>query len=103
MADQDDRIFVRCSEDNPGCGSLALCLPCYPACDSRQVTKATTRPVAVLAALSFLLTACGGGPAHNGVASLGNDKTTTTQSSAAAGSSSGEPGGPSSGSKPAVT
>ena len=34
-----------------------------------QLTKATTRSVAVLAvltALSFLVAACGGGPAHNG-------------------------------------
>jgi hypothetical protein len=35
--------------------------------------------LAVLAALSFLATACGGGPAHNGVARLGSANTTTTQ------------------------
>ena len=61
------------------------------------MTKATTPPVAVLAvlaALSFLVTACGGGPAHNGVASLRNPKTTTTQSSAAAASSSSGQSGP---------
>ncbi|HXR22997.1 MAG TPA: hypothetical protein VN786_10605 [Acidimicrobiales bacterium] len=61
------------------------------------MTKATTRPVAVLAvlaSLSFLVTACGGGPAHNGVASLGNARTTTTQPSAAAGSRSSGQSGP---------
>ncbi len=57
----------------------------------------STRPLAVLtvlAALSLLVTACGGGPAHNGVASPRNPKTTTTQSSAAAGSSSSGQSGP---------
>ena len=66
-------------------------LPPVPACDTRRVTKAATRPVkvlAVLAALSLWVTACGAGPAHNGVASVGKAKTTTTQSSASAGSSS---------------
>ena len=51
-------------------------------CDTWQVTKATTRPMAVLAGLailSFLVAACGGVPAHNAVASIGNAKTTTTQ------------------------
>jgi len=48
----------------------------------------------VLAALSFLMTACEGGPARNGVASLPNPKTTTTQSSAAAASSSSGQSGP---------
>ncbi len=55
------------------------------------MTKATTRPLAVLAALaasSVLLAACGGAPAHHGVASLGNAKTTTTQSGAPAASGS---------------
>jgi len=64
---------------------------CCRACDAMRLTKAATRPatvLAVLAAFSFLVTACGGGEAHNGVASLGNAKTTTTQSSAATGSSS---------------
>jgi hypothetical protein len=65
-------------------------------CDSGQVTKANARPLAVLAVLatsSVLLAACGGGPAHNGVASLGNAKTTTTQSGApAASGSSGSSG-----------
>jgi hypothetical protein len=61
------------------------------------VTKATSRlaaVVAVLAALSFLLAACGTWPAHNGVASLGNGKTTTTKSAARAGSSSPSQSGP---------
>jgi hypothetical protein len=55
------------------------------------VTRATIRPLSVLAALaasSVLLAACGGGPAHNGVASLGKAKTTTTQSGAPAASGS---------------
>ncbi len=47
-----------------------------------------------VAALSFLVTACGGGPAHNGVASLGNANTTTTQPSAPAGSSASGQSGP---------
>ena len=50
--------------------------------------------LAVLAALGFLVTAYGAGPAHNGVASLGKAKTTTTQSSALAGSSSSGQSGP---------
>ena len=65
--------------------------PDYPQVrDTGQVTKATTPPMAVLAVLatlSFLLAACGGGPARSAVASLGNAKTTTTQSGAPAGSS----------------
>ncbi|MGO9657908.1 MAG: hypothetical protein ACLQVK_13600 [Acidimicrobiales bacterium] len=43
------------------------------------MSKATTRSgavLAVLAVLSSLVTACGGVPAHNGVARLGNAKTT---------------------------
>ena len=54
------------------------------------MTKATTRPVAVLAALGALnfLVGCGSGPAHHGVASLGSGRTTTTQSSVPAESSS---------------
>lgn len=48
----------------------------------------------MLAALSFLVAACGGGPARNGVASLGNAKTTTTQSIASAGSISSSQSGP---------
>jgi hypothetical protein len=62
-----------------------------------HVTKATTRPtpvLAVLAAVSFLVTACGGGPASNGVANLGKPKTTTTQPSAATGSGSSSQSGP---------
>lgn len=43
--------------------------------------------LAVLASLSFLVTACGGKAAHNGVASLGNGKTTTKQSLAGSSSS----------------
>jgi hypothetical protein len=43
--------------------------------------------LSVLAALSFLVTACGGGPAPNGVASRGNGTTTTTQPSASSASS----------------
>jgi hypothetical protein len=67
--------------------------------ETRRVTnKATPRPpvavLAVLAALSFPVTACGGGPAHNAVASFGNAKTTTTQSSAPAGSNSSGQSGP---------
>ena len=65
--------------------------PCYRACDTRQVAKATARLVGVLAvaaASSFLVTSCGGGSARNGVASLASGKTTTTQSSAPAVSSS---------------
>ncbi len=57
---------------------------------SGQARKAATRLFAVLAASSSLLTACGAGPAHHGLASLG--KTTTTQSSTAASSSSGSSG-----------
>lgn len=67
------------------------------ACETGQVTKATVRPaavLAVLAALSFLVTACGGGPAHSGVASLSNTKTMTTQSIGSAGSSSSSQAGP---------
>jgi hypothetical protein len=52
--------------------------------------------LAVPGALSFLVTACGGGPTHDGVASLGVGKTTTTQSSAPAGSSSSGQSGPTS-------
>jgi hypothetical protein len=59
------------------------------ACDTRQVTKATRRrPVgvlAVMAALSCLVSACGRGPAQSGVARLGTAKTTTTQSAAPVG------------------
>jgi hypothetical protein len=47
-----------------------------------------------LAAFSRPVTACGGGPAHNGVASLGNAKTTTTQPGAPAGLSSSGSSGP---------
>lgn len=49
--------------------------------DDKSVTELATRHVAVvavLAGLSFLVAACGGGPAHNSVASLGQGKTTTT-------------------------
>jgi len=55
------------------------------------VTGATTRLVAflaVLAALSFLATGCGGGSAPNGAAGSGSSTTSTTQPSAATGSSS---------------
>lgn len=50
--------------------------------------KATPHGVAVLVllALTFLVAACGGGPAHNAVASLGKASTTTTQPGAPAGS-----------------
>jgi len=54
-------------------------------CDTRQVPKATTQPLGVLAvavAAGLLVTACGGVPAQSGVASLPNRKTTTSQSSA---------------------
>ncbi|MGH9105923.1 MAG: hypothetical protein ACRDZX_08825 [Acidimicrobiales bacterium] len=55
-----------------------------------------TRSVAVLAVLaasSCLVTACGGGQAHNGVANVGHAKVTSTQSTAAAASgSSGQSG-----------
>jgi hypothetical protein len=44
--------------------------------------------LAVLAALSSLVSACGSGPAQSGVARLGRAKTTTTQSAARAGSGS---------------
>ncbi len=37
--------------------------------------------MSVLAGLSFVVAACGGGPAQNGVASLGQAKTTTTTAS----------------------
>jgi hypothetical protein len=50
--------------------------------------------LSVLVASSFLVPACGGGPAHSGVASLRNPKTTTTQSSATAGASSSGSSGP---------
>jgi hypothetical protein len=44
--------------------------------------------MSVLASLSFFVAACGGGPAHNAVASLGQGNTTTTaQSGAPAGQS----------------
>jgi hypothetical protein len=79
---------VRCLAPSP---------PLCQACDTRQVTKAATRPVkvlAVLAALSLWVTACGAGPAHNGVASVGKAKTTNTQSSASAGLSSSGQSGP---------
>jgi hypothetical protein len=65
--------------------------------DTWQVTMAITRSagfLAVLAALSFSVSACGGGPAHSGVASLRNPKTTTAQSNAAAGSGSSGQSGP---------
>ncbi len=57
------------------------------------MTRATTRVAIVLslvAASSFLVTGCGGGSAHSGVASLGNGETTTTP----AGSSSSSQSGP---------
>ena len=50
--------------------------------------------LAVLVASSFLAAACGGGPARNGVASLGNAQTTTTQHGATAGSGSSGQSGP---------
>jgi hypothetical protein len=50
--------------------------------------------LAVLAALSFLVAACGGGPAHNAVASLGKAATTTAQPGAPAGSGSSGQSGP---------
>ena len=50
--------------------------------------------LAVVAALSFLVAACGGRPAYNGVVSLGTGNTTTAQSSASAGSSSSGQSGP---------
>jgi hypothetical protein len=55
------------------------------------------RPVAVLAllaGLSFLVTGCGGGPAHSSVADIGNGKTTPTQAGSATGSSSSGQSGP---------
>lgn len=76
---------------------LAALPPRYQACDTGRVTKAATRPVkalAVLAALSLWVTACGAGLAHNGVASVGKAQTTTTQSSASAGLSASGQSGP---------
>jgi hypothetical protein len=61
------------------------------------VIKATARllPVlAMVAAMSFLVAGCGGGPEHNGVASLGSGTSTTTRSGAAAVSSSSSQSGP---------
>lgn len=76
----------------PTCFVAAL-LPCVD--DDRRVTRLTTEPaaaVAALAALSFLACACGGGPAHNGVASLGKTTTTTRSSAPPASSPSGSSG-----------
>jgi hypothetical protein len=50
--------------------------------------------VAALASWSFLVAACGGGTAHNGVASLGKAKATTTQPSAPTGPTSSASSGP---------
>ena len=61
---------------------------------SREMTKLLTWLVAVLAVSSVLVAACGGSPAHNGVASLGKAKTTTGQSGAAAASGSSGQSGP---------
>ena len=85
------------AKDPKSCSFLCGSAPQAPWRDTRQVTKATTPPaavLAVLAALSFLVTACGGGPVHSGVASLPNPKTTTTEPSAAPGSSSSGQSGP---------
>ena len=49
--------------------------------------------MSVLASLSFFVAACGGGPAQNGVASLGQAKTTTTTQSSAPGGQSPDGGG----------
>jgi hypothetical protein len=62
--------------------------------DTGCTHELATRPVAVvavLAGLSFLVAACGGGPAHNGVASLRQSTTTTTAQPGAP--SAGNPGG----------
>ncbi|HTW06468.1 MAG TPA: hypothetical protein VME46_03105 [Acidimicrobiales bacterium] len=50
--------------------------------------------VVVLAALGFFMASCGGSPAHNGVAGLGQAETATTRSSAPAGSGSPGQSGP---------
>ena len=53
--------------------------------------KLVARPLALmsmLASLSLFSAACGGGPAHNGVASLGQAKTTTTAQSGSPGAQS---------------
>lgn len=60
------------------------------------MTKLASRPVSVmagLACLSFFLGACEGGPAHNGVASLGHASTTTSGQSSAPTATSGGSGG----------
>jgi len=62
--------------------------------DTGRITKLTNRRAAVmsvLASMSFFVAACGGGPAHNGVASLG--KTTTSAQSGALGAHSPAGGG----------
>jgi hypothetical protein len=61
--------------------------------DAGCMTKVTARPLAVatvLASLSLFAAACGGGPASNGVASLGK---TTTTAQAALGAQSPDGGG----------
>jgi hypothetical protein len=71
--------------------------PRYQAWFTRQVRKAATRTVSVLvglAAVNICVTACGAGPAHTGVASVGQAQTTTTQSYASAGVSPSGPSGP---------
>ena len=66
-----------------------------PLSHNKDLTKLGTRPVAfmtVLASLSFLVAACGSGPAQSSVASLGPGKTTTTAQSGAPGTQ-GQGGG----------
>ena len=68
-----------------------------PACDTDHVTKATSQTVVVgvLAALSFLTTACAGGSAPHGVASLNKARTaTTSRSNTPAGPGSSASSGP---------
>jgi hypothetical protein len=67
--------------------------------EATQLAKFTARPVAVvalLAGLSMLAAGCGGGPAHNGVASVGKAKSETTQAGAGASGSAGAAGAASS-------
>jgi hypothetical protein len=75
--------------------------PCYCAVrDTERTTKLISRRLAVvalLASLIFSVAACGGGPARNGVASLGQGTTTTAQSSSPTAQGPGSGGQPPSG------
>ena len=58
-----------------------------------RLTHRSLAVVAVLATLSFLVAACGGGPAHNSVANLSKGKTTTTSQSSSPAATGGGGGG----------